>query len=97
MAKTISDLRDYLFQTLEDLKDRDKPLDTDRAQAVIGVAQTIIESAKLEVALVRATDGDIKASTFFKTEPNDRLAQLQLRGPARAPRPELPPGKTPLA
>ncbi len=55
MAKNkISDLRDHLFETIEALKDPDKPMDLERAKAISDVAQTIINSAKVEVDLVKA-------------------------------------------
>jgi hypothetical protein len=42
----MSDLRDHLFETLEALKDEEKPMDIDRANAVCQVASQLIESAK---------------------------------------------------
>lgn len=55
MSHTISDLRDHLFATLQDLRDKDKPLDIERAKAVAEVAQTIINSAKVEVDHMRVS------------------------------------------
>ena len=50
MAKNrLADLRDHLFETIERLKDEDKPMEVERAKAIAGVAQTIIDSAKVEV------------------------------------------------
>lgn len=50
MAKNkMSDLRDHLFETIEALKDPDKPMDVARAKAVSDVAQTIINAAKVEL------------------------------------------------
>lgn len=52
MAKNkIEDLRDHLFETLEALKDSDKPLDEEikRAKAVCEVSKEIIDSARVEV------------------------------------------------
>lgn len=60
----MSDLRDHLFETLEALKDKDAPMDLERAKAVCSVAQTIINSAKVEVDLVKAVSGD-RGSDFF--------------------------------
>jgi hypothetical protein len=72
MAKNkISDLRDHLFETLEALKDTDNPMDVDRAKAITNVAQAIINTAKVEVDLVRAVGGDGSAGTFFEL-PTDR-------------------------
>jgi hypothetical protein len=69
MAKNkISDLRDHLFETLEALKDTDKPMDVERARAISGVAQVIINSAKVEVDLIKAIDAR-QGSEFFGTTP----------------------------
>ena len=53
----IGDLRNHLFETIEALKDPDRPMEIERAKAISDVAQTIINSAKLEVDLVRAVGG----------------------------------------
>lgn len=71
----MSDLRDHLFETLERLKDEDKPMDIERAKAISQVAQTVIESAKVEVKYLElAGDGETK---FFDAAP----AQLESGGP----------------
>lgn len=51
----IGDLRDHLFETIEALKDPDKPMEIERARAVAQVAQVVIDSAKVEVELLKAT------------------------------------------
>lgn len=51
----IEDLRNHLFETLEALKDEDKPMDLERARAVADVARVIVETAKVEVAFINAT------------------------------------------
>lgn len=55
MKNKIEDLRDHLFATLEALQDEDAPMDLDRAKAVADVAQTIINSAKVEVDFLKVT------------------------------------------
>lgn len=52
---TLDDLREQLFETLKDLRSKDKPLDVDRAKAVSEIAQTFINSAKAEVDYIKAT------------------------------------------
>jgi hypothetical protein len=52
----IQDLRRHLFETLEALRDETKPMDVQRAKAVSEVAQTIINSAKVEVDYARFTE-----------------------------------------
>ncbi len=80
MAKNkISDLRDHLFATLEGLRDETNPMDIDRAKAVADVARVIVESAKVEVAMVEAT-GEISGSGFME------LPTTRQIGPAPATR-----------
>lgn len=59
MKNKIQDLRDHLFATIEGLMDEHKPLDVERARAVAEVAQTIINSAKVEVDYLRAVGGSV--------------------------------------
>lgn len=44
-----------MFETIEALKDKDEPMDIARAKAVSEVAQTIINSAKVEVDFLNVT------------------------------------------
>lgn len=64
MKNKIDDLRNHLFETLESLKDKDEPMDLDRARAVADVARVIVESAKVEVEMVKAT-GSIGGTGFI--------------------------------
>lgn len=64
MKNKIEDLRNHLFATLEDLRDKDKPMDLDRARAVASVAQVIVDSARVEVEFVKVT-GERVASGFL--------------------------------
>jgi hypothetical protein len=72
----ISDLRDHLFETLEALKDRDKPMDLDRARAISEVAQTVINSAKVEVDLLKAVSASSPGTAFFDLPEGDQRAKL---------------------
>lgn len=56
MSKTVDDLRDHLFATLDGL--RAGTMDVERAKAISEVAQTIINSAKVEVEAARLVGGD---------------------------------------
>ncbi len=84
MAKNkMSDLRDHLFETLEQLKDSDKPLDLARAKTISEVAQTIINSAKVEIQFIDAI-GAAGGSEFFEAKqisagPDGRTAPVVLR------------------
>ncbi len=72
MAKNkITDLRDHLFETIEALKDPDKPMDLERARVISDVAQTIINTAKVEVDLVKAVCGSTPGSAAFFNLPED--------------------------
>lgn len=64
MQNKIEDLRNHLFATLEALRDDDKPMDLARAKAIADVAQTVINTAKVEVDFINAVGGN-KATGFF--------------------------------
>jgi hypothetical protein len=64
--KNISDVRAALFKVLEGLTDAEKPMDLDRARAVNETAQTIINSAKVEVDYLRVTG---QSNAGFLEEP----------------------------
>lgn len=77
MQNKIDDLRNHLFATLEALRDEDKPMDLERAKVIAAVAQTIINSAKVECDYVEITGA--KGSGFI---PNETAADM----PRTAPR-----------
>lgn len=83
MSHTIRDLRTHLFATLEGLRDKDNPMDIERAKAVSDVAQTIINSAKVEVEHLKVT-GQTGGSGFIPLEaPDDDAPEVtrdQLKG-----------------
>lgn len=68
MKNKIEDLRDHLFAELEDLRDPEKKFDRERTQAVVAVAQTVINSAKVEVDFINAV-GATKGSGFIPETP----------------------------
>jgi len=57
MKNKIEDLRNHLFATLEALQDKDHPMEIARAKAVAEVAQTLIDSARVEVDFLKVTNG----------------------------------------
>lgn len=57
MKNKLEDLRNHLFATLEALQDKEKPMPLDRARAIAEVAQTLINSAKVEVEFLEVTGG----------------------------------------
>jgi hypothetical protein len=66
MDKTVKDLRNELFDTLEKLKNG--ALELDKAKAITNVAQTIINSAKVEVDFIKAVGGIATGSGFIPLE-----------------------------
>jgi hypothetical protein len=65
-APHINQLRDHLMQTLAALRDRDNPMEPDRARAVAQVASVLVDTAKVEVDYLKATGQDKSA---FLEEP----------------------------
>lgn len=71
MKNKIDDLRNHLFAALEALADEDKPMEIERAKAISDVAQTIINSAKVEVDYMKQVGGRT-VSGFIPDELSDR-------------------------
>jgi hypothetical protein len=55
MSKSIEDVRTHLFAVLDGLADKDKPMELERARAICEAAQTIINTAKVEVDYLKVT------------------------------------------
>jgi hypothetical protein len=60
----MEDLRNHLFETLEALKDKDDPMDLERARTVADVAKVLVDSAKVEVDFLKVT-GAVKSTGFL--------------------------------
>jgi hypothetical protein len=77
----ISDLRNHLFETIEALKDPEKPMDVDRARAISEVSQTIINTAKVELQAMEMLGAE-KPSGFFDEKKPELVppAQAALAG-----------------
>ena len=54
-ANDIAELRTHLFDTLRGLRDKENPLDVQRARAVCEVAQQITDTARIELDLMKIT------------------------------------------
>jgi hypothetical protein len=65
MKNKLAHLRNHLFETIEALKDPDKPMEVQRARAIYETAQTIIETGKLELQLIDLV-GKRETSQFFE-------------------------------
>lgn len=62
----IDTVRQQLIDTLADLRNRDKPMEVDRARAVAQVASVLVDTARVEVEYLKATSGD--SSSFLKRQ-----------------------------
>jgi hypothetical protein len=67
MKNKIDDLRNHLFETLEALKDEEKPMELDRARAIADVSRVIVDSAKVEVDFLKVTGG-LRSTGFLPAE-----------------------------
>ena len=54
----ITQLRQHLMDTLADLRNRDRPMEPDRARAVAQVASVLVDTARVEVDFLKATGRD---------------------------------------
>ncbi|WP_175770339.1 hypothetical protein [Burkholderia anthina] len=79
MSNNITTVRQHLLDTLADLRNRENPMEIDRARAVADVARVLVDSAKVEVDFIKATGTTDANSDFLQP---DQAA------------PELPPGIT---
>lgn len=82
---TMTDLRNHLFEVMEALKDDEKPMDIERAKTVIGVAQVLVDSAKVEVQFLNAIDSS-EATEFFDMQ---RIEKRRSLATGNAPEPML--------
>lgn len=71
-APHITQMREHLMATLASLRDRENPMEPDRARAVAQVAGVLVDSAKVEIEYIKATGAD--RSDFL--EPGTTLPQL---------------------
>ena len=69
MKNSIDDLRNHLFETLEALRDPDDPMDIKRAKTVSDVAQTVINSAKVELEFIELTGAEASGFIDAKKRP----------------------------
>lgn len=70
----MTQLREHLLGTLADLRDRDKPMEPDRARAVAQVASVLVDTAKVEVDYLKAS-GQNRAG-FLEEPPTAHVAHL---------------------
>ena len=63
----INELRAHLMETLASLRDRENPMEPDRARAVAQVAGVLVDTARVEVEFLKATGAE--KSAFLGDEP----------------------------
>lgn len=91
MGNHIDDLRSELFATIKALRDPDAPMDIARAKAVSDVAQTIINSAKVEVEMINAVGAKHMAPSGFLGGPGTLRLQDDRQATTPKPGNGLPP------
>ena len=69
-APHMNTVRQHLLDTLADLRNRDKPMEIDRARAVAQIASVLVDTAKVEIDYLKATGQD---HTSFLEQPADLL------------------------
>ena len=70
MSRThIDEVRAALMGTLNDLRDKDKPMDVDRARAIAQVATVLVDSARVENDYLKITGQD--RSQFLEASKDD--------------------------
>lgn len=81
MSKThIDEVRAALMGTLNDLRDKDKPMDVDRARAIAQVATVLVDSARVENDYLKITGQD--RSQFLEAPKDDVPVIPRVDGPA---------------
>lgn len=70
----ITELRGHLMAALAALRDRDTPMEPDRARAMAQVGSVLIDSAKVEIEYLKTTGQD--RSDFLETPPDAGPLQL---------------------
>jgi hypothetical protein len=76
----INQVRESLLATLADLRNKDQPMDIERAKAVATVASVLVDTAKVENEYLKLTGQD--RSNFLETAPEDVLGIPRIDGPA---------------
>ena len=76
----IDQVRQALLATLTDLRDRENPMDIERAKAVATVAGVLVDTAKVENEYLKITGQD--RSNFLEQPAGEAEPDLRLNGPA---------------
>lgn len=76
----ITQVRQALLDTLADLRNKEAPMDIERAKAVAQVASVLVDTAKVENEYLKITGQD--RSNFIETTQDDSPAIPRIDGPA---------------
>jgi hypothetical protein len=76
----IEQVRQALLDTLADLRNREQPMDIDRAKAVATVASVLVDTARVENEYLKITGND--SSRFLETPTDDAHVIPRIDGPA---------------
>jgi hypothetical protein len=76
----IDQVRSALLDTLADLRNKEQPMDIERAKAVATVASVLVDTAKVENEYLKLTGQD--HSKFLETPSDDLRGIPQIDGPA---------------
>ena len=76
----IDQVRQSLLATLADLRNKEQPMDIERAKAVAQVASVLVDTAKVENEYLKITGQD--RSNFLETPPDEILGVPRIDGPA---------------
>lgn len=74
-------LREHLMGTLASLRDRENPMEPDRARAVAQVASVLVDTAKVEVDYLKVTNQDVSNFIDGLKDP-ETVAQIE-KAPAQ--------------
>lgn len=80
MANDTTELRNILFDTLRDLRDKKDPMDIERARTISQVAQTAIGLAKVEIDHMKITG--TPSNSGFLPAPEQATTSTQQMVPA---------------
>jgi hypothetical protein len=80
----MNQLREHLMATLASLRDRQNPMEPDRARAVAQVAGVLVDTARVEVDYIKATGQD---RADFLESPAHQLHQPSSQPTAHNPFP----------
>ena len=79
----INQLREIMFDTLRSLKDKNQPLDVERAKAISNAAQVIINSVKVEIDYLKVSGAT--GTQFIPDSSGETVAVIASPAPAVKP------------